>query len=42
VAAFVRALGEAGRQLRENAQPRLVLETLLLGAPVESGLAVRE
>ncbi len=41
-AAFVRALGEAGQQLRENAQPRLVLETLLLGAPMESGLAVRE
>ena len=39
VAAFVRALGEAGRQLRENAQPRLVLETLLLGAATESGRA---
>ncbi len=33
VATFVRAVGEAGRQLQENAQPRLVLETLLLGAP---------
>jgi len=33
VAAFVRAVGEAGRYLQENAQPRLVLETLLLGAP---------
>jgi len=33
VAAFVRAVGEAGLNLRENAQPRLVLETLLLGAP---------
>ncbi len=42
VAAFVRALGDAGRQLGENAQPRLVLETLLLGAPAESGLAVRK
>ena len=39
VASFVRALGEAGRQLQENAQPRLVLETLLLGAPAESGQA---
>jgi hypothetical protein len=42
VAAFVRALGDAGRQLRENAQPRLVLETLLLGAPVAEAQAVRE
>ncbi|MDO8612684.1 MAG: DNA polymerase III subunit delta' [Dehalococcoidia bacterium] len=33
VAAFVRAVGEAGRNLQENAQPRLVLETLLLSAP---------
>ncbi|MBF8286854.1 MAG: polymerase delta prime subunit, partial [Dehalococcoidia bacterium] len=33
VAAFVRAVGEAGRNLQENAQPRLVLETLLLAAP---------
>ena len=33
VAAFVRAVGEAGLNLQENAQPRLVLETLLLGAP---------
>ncbi len=33
VAEFVRAIGEAGRNLQENAQPRLVLETLLLGAP---------
>jgi DNA polymerase-3 subunit delta' len=33
VAEFVRAVGEAGRNLGENAQPRLVLETLLLGAP---------
>jgi len=33
VAEFVRAAGEAGRNLGENAQPRLVLETLLLGAP---------
>jgi DNA polymerase III gamma/tau subunit len=32
VAAFVRTVGEAGRHLGENAQPRLVLETLLLGA----------
>lgn len=40
-AAFVRALGGAGWQLRENAQPRLVLETLLLGAPMESGRPVR-
>jgi DNA polymerase-3 subunit delta' len=40
-AAFVRALGAAGRQLRENAQPRLVLETLLLGAPMESGQPAR-
>ncbi|MCH8346689.1 MAG: DNA polymerase III subunit delta', partial [Chloroflexi bacterium] len=37
LAAFVRAVGEAGRQLQENAQPRLVMETLLLGAPAESG-----
>ncbi len=37
VTAFVRALGEAGRHLRDNAQARLVLETLLLGAPMESG-----
>jgi DNA polymerase-3 subunit delta' len=40
-AAFVRALGDAGRQLQENAQPRLVLETLLLGAPMESGQPAR-
>jgi DNA polymerase-3 subunit delta' len=33
VAEFVRAVGEAGRNLQENAGPRLVLETLLLGAP---------
>ncbi len=33
VAEFVRAVGEAGRYLGENAQARLVLETLLLGAP---------
>jgi len=33
VAAFVRAVGEAGRNLQENALPRLVLETLLLGVP---------
>ena len=33
VAAFVRTVGEAGRNLQENAQPRLVLETLLLAAP---------
>ena len=33
VAAFVRAVGEAGLNLQENAQPRLVLETLLLGTP---------
>ena len=33
VVAFVRAIGEAGRNLQENAQPRLVLETLLLAAP---------
>ena len=41
VAAFVRAVGDAGRQLQENAQPRLVLETLLLGAPAESAQVVR-
>ena len=41
VAAFVRALGDAGRQLRENAQPRLVLETLLLGAPAAEAPAGR-
>lgn len=35
VAAFVRALDEAGRYLGENAQPRLVMETLLLAAPRE-------
>ncbi|MCH7999820.1 MAG: hypothetical protein IIA91_10100 [Chloroflexi bacterium] len=40
VVAFVRAVGEAGRQLGENAQPRLTLETLLLGAPV-AGAQVR-
>jgi DNA polymerase-3 subunit delta' len=33
VAAFVRALGEARHYLGENAQPRLVMETLLLEAP---------
>ena len=33
VAAFVRAVGEAGRHLQENAQPRLVMETLLLETP---------
>jgi DNA polymerase-3 subunit delta' len=33
VAAFVRAVGEARRYLGENAQPRLVMETLLLEAP---------
>ena len=33
VAAFVRALQEARRYLGENAQPRLVMETLLLEAP---------
>ncbi|TET97973.1 MAG: DNA polymerase III subunit delta', partial [Dehalococcoidia bacterium] len=37
VAAFVRALQEARRYLGENAQPRLVMETLLLEAPMESG-----
>ena len=42
VVAFVRAVGEAGRQLGENAQPRLVLETLLLGAPAAEAQAVRE
>ena len=41
VAAFVRAVGEAGRQLQENAQPRLVLETLLLGAPAAEARALR-
>ncbi len=41
VAAFVRALGEAGRHLREIAQPRLVLETLLLGAPAAAQPAAR-
>ena len=40
VVAFVRAVGEAGRQLGENAQPRLTLETLLLGAPA-AGAQVR-
>jgi hypothetical protein len=33
VAAFVRALQEAKRYLEENAQARLVMETLLLEAP---------
>ncbi|MDP2674740.1 MAG: DNA polymerase III subunit delta' [Dehalococcoidia bacterium] len=33
VAEFVQAVGEAGHNLQENAQPRLVLEALLLGAP---------
>jgi DNA polymerase-3 subunit delta' len=33
VAAFVRAVGEAKRHLGNNAQPRLVMETLLLEAP---------
>ncbi|MEX0799668.1 MAG: DNA polymerase III subunit delta' [Dehalococcoidia bacterium] len=33
VAAFVRAAGESADYLAWNAQPRLVLETLLLGAP---------
>jgi DNA polymerase-3 subunit delta' len=37
VASFVRAVGDAGRNLQENAQPRLVLETLLLGAPAARG-----
>ena len=37
ITAFVRAVGDAGRNLQENAQPRLVLETLLLGAPIETG-----
>ena len=41
VTAFVRALGEAGRHLRENAQARLVLETLLLGAPAAAQPAAR-
>jgi DNA polymerase-3 subunit delta' len=41
VSAFVRAVGEAGRNLGENAQPRLVLETLLLGAPVAAQPAPR-
>ncbi|MCH7836821.1 MAG: DNA polymerase III subunit delta' [Chloroflexi bacterium] len=41
VAAFVRAVGEAGRYLGENAQPRLVLETLLLGAPAAAQPAPR-
>ena len=31
--AFVLAAAEAGGSLSETAQPRLVLETLLLGAP---------
>ncbi len=36
VAAFVRALQEARGYLGENAQPRLVMETLLLEAPREA------
>ncbi len=36
VAAFVRALQEARRYLGENAQPRLLMETLLLEAPREA------
>ncbi len=36
VAAFVRAVKEGRRYLGENAQPRLVMETLLLEAPGEA------
>jgi len=41
VAAFVRAVEEARRYLGENAQPRLVMETLLLDAPREAQPARR-
>ncbi len=41
VAAFVRAADEARRYLGENAQPRLVMETLLLEAPGQAQPAPR-
>ena len=41
VAAFVRAVGDARRYLGENAQPRLVMETLLLEAPRQAQAARR-
>jgi DNA polymerase-3 subunit delta' len=41
VIAFVQALEEARRYLGENAQPRLVMETLLLEAPPEAQAAPR-
>ncbi len=42
VASFVRAVGEASRSLGDNATPRLVMEALLLEAPMGRAPALRE
>ncbi|GAH71274.1 unnamed protein product, partial [marine sediment metagenome] len=39
IKAFIRSIQAAGEQLRQNANPRLVLEVLMLSIPEERGVA---